>query len=118
MQTQCSPAEMAFGRAGGRRIVADFDGAMVSSDAGALLLGETDRAIGLTGRFAACFGDSRSPLFTVHCRPSGAGLYGAQRGRVARKRYGHNGDPRHRRIRVRIRSHAPLFGEGPHSVEG
>jgi hypothetical protein len=66
MQTQCSPTEMDFGRAGGRRIVADFDGGMVSSDSGALLLGETDKAIGLTDRFAACFGDRRSPLFTVH----------------------------------------------------
>ena len=66
MQTNCSPRKMAFGRAGGRRIVAEFDGGMVSSDAGALLLGETDKAIGLTGRFAACFGDSRSPLLTVH----------------------------------------------------
>jgi hypothetical protein len=66
MQTQCSPTEMEFGRAGGRRVVAGFDGGMVSSDAGALLLGETDKAIGLTDRFAACFGDSRSPLFTVH----------------------------------------------------
>ncbi len=66
MQTQCSLTEMAFGRAGGRRVVADFDGGMVSSDAGALLLGEADEAIGLTDRFAACFGDRRSPLFTVH----------------------------------------------------
>jgi len=57
---------MDFGRAGGRRVAADFDGGMVSSDAGALLLGETDKAIGLTDRFAACFGDGRSPLFTVH----------------------------------------------------
>jgi hypothetical protein len=57
---------MDFGRAGGRRVVADFDGGVVSSDAGALLLGETDKAIGLTDRFAACFADRRSPLFTVH----------------------------------------------------
>src|SRR5258708_12978279 len=66
MQTQCSPTAMEFGRAGGRLVVADFDGGMVSSDAGALLLGETDEAIGLTDRFSACFGDRRSPLFTVH----------------------------------------------------
>jgi Transposase DDE domain group 1 len=46
--------------------VADFDGGLVSSDAGALLLGETDKAIGLIDRFTACFGDHRSPLFTVH----------------------------------------------------
>jgi Transposase DDE domain group 1 len=66
MQTQCSPTEMDFGRAGGRRVAADFDGGMVSSDAGALLLGEADKAIGLTDRFAACFADRRSPLLTVH----------------------------------------------------
>jgi len=45
MLTQCSPTEMEFGRAGGRRVVADFDGGLVSSNAGALLLGETDKAI-------------------------------------------------------------------------
>jgi Transposase DDE domain group 1 len=66
MLTQCSPTEREFGRAGGRRVVADFDGGLVSSDAGALLLGETDKAIGLIDRFTACFGDHRSPLFTVH----------------------------------------------------
>ena len=66
MLTQCSPTEMEFGRAGGRRVVADFDGGLVSSDAGALLLGETDKAIGLIDRFTACFGDHRSPLFIVH----------------------------------------------------
>src|SRR5271155_2052169 len=66
MLTQCSPTEMEFGRAGGRRVVADFDGGLVSSDAGALLLGETDKAIGLIDRFTACFGDHRSPLFSVH----------------------------------------------------
>jgi hypothetical protein len=66
MLTQHSPSEMEFGRAGGRRVVADFDGGLVSSDAGALLLGETDKAIGLVGRFAACFGDHRDPLFIVH----------------------------------------------------
>ena len=66
MLTECSPTEMDFGRAGGRRVVADFDGGMVSSDAGALLLGETDKAIGLTDRFSECFVDNRSPFFTVH----------------------------------------------------
>ena len=45
--TQCSLTEMEFGRAGGRRVVADFDGGMVWSDGGALLLSQTDEAIGL-----------------------------------------------------------------------
>jgi len=66
MPTECSPAAMDFGRAGGRRVVAAFDGGMVSSDAGALLLGETDKAIGLVDRFAACFHDRRHPLYIVH----------------------------------------------------
>jgi hypothetical protein len=56
---------MDFGRAGGRRAAADFDGGMVSSDAGASPPGETHKAIGLTDRFAACFGDGRGPLFTL-----------------------------------------------------
>jgi hypothetical protein len=66
MQTECSANELDFGRAGGRRVVADFDGGMVSSDAGALLLGATDKAIGLVDRFAACFRDLRNPFFVVH----------------------------------------------------
>src|SRR5260370_16317788 len=66
MQTKCSRTGMELGSGGGGLVVADFDGGMVSSDAGALLLGETDEAIGLTDRFSACFGDRRSPLFTVH----------------------------------------------------
>ena len=47
MPTRCSATGMAFGRAGGRELVAEFDGGLVTSDAGALLLGGTDQAIGL-----------------------------------------------------------------------
>jgi hypothetical protein len=43
----------------GRAVVAAFDGGAVTSDAGALLLGSTDRAIRLVDRFAACFSDRR-----------------------------------------------------------
>lgn len=66
MQTECSASEIDFGRVGGRRIVADFDGGMVSTDAGALLLGETDKAISLVERFSACFRDERNPIYVVH----------------------------------------------------
>jgi hypothetical protein len=41
-------------------VVAAFDGGMVTSDAGALLLGATDKAIGLVRRFAGCFQDGRA----------------------------------------------------------
>ena len=63
MQTECSANAVGFGRAGGRQVIADFDGGMVTSDAGALLLGETDKAIQLVDRFAACFRDGRHPAY-------------------------------------------------------
>jgi hypothetical protein len=47
-------------------VVAGFDGGRMTSDAGALLLGATDRAIGLVERFAACFTDGRVPELTEH----------------------------------------------------
>jgi hypothetical protein len=47
-------------------MVAAFDGGKVTSDAGALLLGATDRAIGLMTRFAACFDDGRDPAQIEH----------------------------------------------------
>jgi hypothetical protein len=40
-------------------VAADFDGGAITSDAGGLLLGSADRAIGLVERFAACFADRR-----------------------------------------------------------
>ena len=55
MQTQCSAASFGFQAVEGRSVVASFDGGTLSSDAGALLLGETDRAVALIDRFAACF---------------------------------------------------------------
>ena len=47
-------------------MVAGFDGGVITSDAGALLLGATDRAIRLTERFAACFADRRMPELVEH----------------------------------------------------
>jgi hypothetical protein len=55
-----------FSPVDGRRVVAAFDGGAITSDAGALLLGETDRAIRLTERFAACFIDARVPELVEH----------------------------------------------------
>ena len=47
-------------------VEAAFDGGLVSSDSGALLLGATDRAIGLIDRFAACFHDERREDLIEH----------------------------------------------------
>jgi hypothetical protein len=66
MQAQCIPEQLEFSGVGRRRVVAAFDGGQVSSDAGALLLGRTDRAIGLIDRLAGCFQDGRSALSIEH----------------------------------------------------
>ncbi len=66
MPTECSAWAMAFAPVDGRRVVAEFDGGAITSDAGALLLGATDRAIGLIERLAACFTDGRAGDRVVH----------------------------------------------------
>jgi hypothetical protein len=66
MQTECSADLFGFARVEGRAVVAGFDGGKMTSDAGALLLGATDRAIGLVKRFARCFTDSRVPDLIEH----------------------------------------------------
>ena len=66
MQTECIPALFEFAPVEGRPVVAAFDGGAITSDAGALLLGETDRAIRLTERFAACFSDTRAVELVEH----------------------------------------------------
>ena len=60
MPTECSAKPMGFAPVEAAAVVADFDGGAITSDAGALLLGATDRAIGLVERFAACFADGRA----------------------------------------------------------
>ena len=60
MPTDCSADRFAFAPVDGRAVVAGFDGGAITSDAGTLLLGAADRAIGLVRRFAACFVDHRA----------------------------------------------------------
>jgi hypothetical protein len=66
MQTECSADLFGFAPVERRAVVAGFDGGRMTSDAGALLLGAADRAIGLVERFAACFTDGRAPELTEH----------------------------------------------------
>jgi Transposase DDE domain group 1 len=66
MQTECSAEQLDFGIVEGREVVAAFDAGLVTSDAGALLLGATDRAIDLVGRFAGCFRDRRRAELIEH----------------------------------------------------
>ena len=84
MPAGCSPDLYELPSVDGRQVVAAFDGGRMTSDAGALLLGMTDRAIGLARRFAACFVDRAG------CRPDRASRRDA-------------GDAADRRYRARLR---------------
>ena len=66
MPTECSRDLFGYERVEGRQVVAAFDGGAMTSDAGALLLGATDRAIRLVERFAGCFADGRAQALVEH----------------------------------------------------
>src|SRR5437899_187589 len=66
MPTECIAEQFDFGTVEGRAVEAAFDAGLVTSDAGALLLRATDRAIGMMDRFAACFHDERRPELIEH----------------------------------------------------
>jgi hypothetical protein len=55
-----------FGRVEGRSVVADFSGGTITSNAGALLLAQADRAVVIIDSFAACFSDERNQGLIEH----------------------------------------------------
>lgn len=66
MPTQRKPISFAFQDCQGRRVTAAFNGGTITSHAGALLLRESGRTMGLFDRVAACFTDHRDPALTEH----------------------------------------------------
>src|SRR5881392_4173014 len=66
MPTRCNPDCSILHPLKGAKWSPAFDGGVITSDAGALLLGATDRAIRLTERFATCFADRRTPELVEH----------------------------------------------------
>lgn len=66
MPSDCNTTRFDFGEADGRRIEARFDGGTLTSNAGALLLGEVDKTLRLMSRLSACFVDHRSPALIEH----------------------------------------------------
>ena len=66
MPTQRKPISFAFQGCQGRTVTAAFNGGTITSHAGALLLRESGRAMGLFDRVAACFTDHRDPALTEH----------------------------------------------------
>jgi len=57
--TKCIQSGFEFHPLAGRRITAKFDGGTITSDAGGLLLRQTERRTGILKRFSACFRDHR-----------------------------------------------------------
>jgi DDE family transposase len=66
MPTECTPKLFEFEAVERRTVVAQFDGGTITSNAGALLLGQVDRGLGLMRRFAQCFTDRRDPRYVEH----------------------------------------------------
>jgi hypothetical protein len=55
-----------FSKLGRRTVQGSFDAGSMTSDAGVLLLAETDRRLGLTHAAAKCIADPRNPLLITH----------------------------------------------------
>ncbi len=66
MQTDCIPNLFGFQDLGTRKVVAGFDGGMISSDAGGLLLREVALTTDLLRQFASCLADYRNQCFVEH----------------------------------------------------
>ncbi len=64
--TECNGNTLHFQGHGRRDVVAQFDGGMITSDAGGLLLREVNETFGVIRQFAACFRDHRNPELIEH----------------------------------------------------
>jgi Transposase DDE domain group 1 len=65
-ETECRQVSFQFQDLGSRQVIADFGGGFLSSDGGALLLRQVDRAVGLSRALASCFVDQRDDRFVEH----------------------------------------------------
>lgn len=66
MDSQCIPTQLEFHAIGNRGVVGRFDGGNITSDAGGLLLRETEKRTGILSEFAKCFEDLRDPDLIEH----------------------------------------------------
>ncbi len=54
MDTQCNPTQLEFHALGKREVVGKFDGGCITSDAGGLLLRETEERVGIISEILDC----------------------------------------------------------------
>jgi hypothetical protein len=64
--TECNQQTIQFSSLKNKKILADFNGGSLTSDAGALLLREVDKHVGLIDAINRCIPDPRNPFYTVH----------------------------------------------------
>ena len=64
--TECTQSRFSFAKHFRREVVGEFSGGTMTSDAGALLLRETDQKMNLLLRFSQCFLDGRDPDLIEH----------------------------------------------------
>jgi hypothetical protein len=64
--SNCTTKNFIFTRLKKRNVIANFDGGAITSDGGALLLREVDRALKLTEQVAKEFKDNRDPAYVKH----------------------------------------------------
>ena len=65
-RTQCIAEQMEFQGLGSRRVIATSNGGAITSDAGGLLLRDTEGRVKLIAGFAACFEDGRDARRVEH----------------------------------------------------
>jgi hypothetical protein len=66
MTTECTAGTLEFQAVARRTVQARFDGGALTSDGGAVLLREVDRATDILAQFAACFRDHRDAARITH----------------------------------------------------
>ena len=66
VMTDCNQQTLQFSSLKSKKITADFNGGSLTSDAGALLLREVDKHLGLIDAINNCIPDPRNPFYTVH----------------------------------------------------
>jgi hypothetical protein len=66
VRTDCNRSSIRFTSLGRQKIVADFDGGPITSDAGAILLREVDQRLKLFDRIDAIIPDPRDPESIIH----------------------------------------------------
>jgi hypothetical protein len=65
-ETECNRQALLFPELTTKTVTVNFEGGLVSSDGGGVLLARLDRSYGYLQRFAACFRDHRDPELIEH----------------------------------------------------